>query len=102
DSRVQKLSREHPAIFIAFDLLVDPGGRSLLKAPLRERRAELEKFARTYFAGSDQIRLSPATTDVKVAKRWLNMAGGDLDGIIAKRLDIPYAAGERTGMEKIK
>ena len=28
ESRVQKLSREHPAVFIAFDLLVAPGGLS--------------------------------------------------------------------------
>ena len=38
-SRVQKLAREHPAIFIAFDLLVDPKGDSLVQRPLNERRA---------------------------------------------------------------
>jgi len=102
ESRVQKLSREHPAIFIAFDLLVGPDGKSLLNRTLSERRKELEKFARKYFRASDHLRLSPATTDLTLAKRWFKTVGGDLDGIIAKRLDCPYKAGERTGMEKIK
>ena len=30
------------------------------------------------------------------------MAGGTLDGIVAKRLDLPYPTGERTGMQKVK
>src|SRR5690606_911169 len=29
-------------------------------------------------------------------------AGGDLDGVIAKRLDEPYRSGDREGMQKIK
>jgi ATP-dependent DNA ligase len=29
-------------------------------------------------------------------------AGGDLDGILAKRLDAAYASGERTAMVKVK
>src|SRR5687768_16858771 len=35
ESRIRKLSAEHPAIFIAFDLLVNADGRSLVKEPLR-------------------------------------------------------------------
>jgi ATP-dependent DNA ligase len=30
------------------------------------------------------------------------MAGGRLDGIIAKRLDLTYQSEERSGMQKIK
>jgi ATP-dependent DNA ligase len=48
------------------------------------------------------LRLSPATTDIKVARQWLDVAGDDLDGIIAKRLDCPYQSGERSAMRKIK
>src|SRR5881394_660952 len=70
ESRVRKLARENPAIFIAFDLLVGPDGKSLLNRTLSERRKELEKFARKYFRASDQLRLSPATTDLTLAKRW--------------------------------
>src|SRR6185295_6557228 len=37
-SRVQKLAAAHPALFIAFDLLADTNGKSLLRLSLRERR----------------------------------------------------------------
>jgi ATP-dependent DNA ligase len=101
-SRVRKLSKEFPAIFIAFDLLVDSKGHSLVKLPLRERRKQLEKFAKDFFAERGSIRLSPATLDLKVAEQWLARAGGDLDGIIAKELGCNYRTGTREGMEKIK
>jgi ATP-dependent DNA ligase len=49
-----------------------------------------------------QIRLSPATTDLRRAQKWFEKVGGDLDGIIAKLRDAPYASCERTAMQKIK
>src|SRR6266850_4566767 len=45
-SRVQKLSKEHPANLIVFDLLVDDRGRSITEAPLAERRKKLDAFAK--------------------------------------------------------
>ena len=102
ESRVCKLARETPALYIAFDLLVAEEGRLLVKQTLPERRAALEKFAEKYFNGQSHIRLSPATTDLTVAKKWFKTVGGDLDGIVAKRLDCPYMSGERTGMQKVK
>jgi hypothetical protein len=48
------------------------------------------------------LALSPATTDVATASAWLSGAGGAVDGVIAKRLDLAYRSGDRTGMEKIK
>ena len=48
------------------------------------------------------LRLSPATTQLSAAKKWFGSAGTSLDGLIAKRLDLPYTAGERKGMVKIK
>jgi ATP-dependent DNA ligase len=101
-SRVQKLSREHPALFIAFDLLADEDGKSLLKTPLEERRRKLEKFAAKYFKANPRVRLSPVTTDITAARKWFERVGTDLDGIVAKRVDCDYRAGERRGMEKIK
>ena len=56
-SRVQKLSQQTPAIFIAFDLLCGPEGKDLIEQPLRERRQALEKFATKYLAGQRSIRL---------------------------------------------
>src|ERR1051326_4617582 len=42
-SRVAKLAKAHPALFIVFDLLAQDR-QLFLKQPLRERRAWLEKF----------------------------------------------------------
>src|ERR1700694_1736195 len=100
-SRVLKLSEEHPCVFIIFDLLVDENGKSLVKLPLEKRRQELERFARKFFDKNGSISLSPATDDLVVARKWFHMGVG-LDGIVAKRKDLPYQTGERTGMQKIK
>src|SRR6266496_2771290 len=102
ESRVKKLAKEHPATLIIFDLLADSAGKSMLDLPLRERRRELELFAETYLTDPKRIRLSPATTNPKRARDWFENPGSDLDGIIAKRLDVPYASDERTAMQKIK
>lgn len=101
-SRVQKLAAAHPAILIVFDLLLGEDGKSLLDSPLRERRGRLQKFAAKFFPDEKQVRLSPATVQLKEAQKWFSKVGGDLDGIIAKRLDCAYASGERTAMVKIK
>jgi ATP-dependent DNA ligase len=101
-TRVKKLAAETPAMFIAFDLLADDRSNSLVKKSLTERRLRLEKFATKYFRGQTAIRLSPATTDVKMAGKWFKMTGGSLDGIVAKRLDVEYRSGTRDGMVKIK
>ena len=100
-SRVAKLAKEHPAIFIVFDMLAHDSA-SLLKKNLRDRRKALEKFARSNFKSKNAVRLSPATIELRQAKRWFDKTGGDLDGVIAKRVDMPYASGERTAVVKIK
>jgi ATP-dependent DNA ligase len=100
-SRVAKLAAAHPAIFIVFDLLAQDRHRYLDRT-LKERRKLLEKFAKQNFKSNKAVRLSPATTDPKQAKKWFDKAGGDLDGVIAKRLDMPYRSGERDGALKIK
>jgi ATP-dependent DNA ligase len=101
-SRVRKLAAETPAWLVVFDLLANDKGESLREAPLRERRPELVRFAGKFFDGANALKLSPATTDLKVAKKWFGAVGASLDGLIAKRLDAAYAAGERTAMVKIK
>lgn len=100
-SRIEQLSRKTPALLIVFDLLGDERGRPLLDMPLSERRPTLEAFARRTFGMSD-VRLSPATTNLSDAKGWLKKVGSTLDGIIAKRRDVPYGAGTRDAMVKIK
>ncbi|MEA2885134.1 MAG: hypothetical protein QOH32_4390, partial [Bradyrhizobium sp.] len=101
-SRVAKLSKETPALLLVFDLLATAKDRQLAAQPLAKRRAALETFAKVQFRGQSTFRLSPATTSYAIAKKWLAQAGGGSDGVIAKRLDLPYQAGTREGMQKIK
>jgi ATP-dependent DNA ligase len=101
-SRVQKLANTFPAMFIVFDLLVNERGISLAAKPLADRRKRLETFARKYLATQERIRLSPAANSLTRAQRWFQTSGGDLDGVIAKRLDLPYQGGKRDGMVKVK
>jgi ATP-dependent DNA ligase len=101
-SRVTRLATETPAIFVVFDLLAGEDGRSLVAEPLSVRRARLEQFAAEYFEKGGSIRLSPATTELAQAEKWLAQTGATLDGIIAKRRDLAYRSGERDGMQKIK
>ena len=101
ETRVRRLAAAKPAMLIAFDMLQDAKGRDLAQEPLAERRAALERFF-SKVGESAFLRLSPATDSRAEAARWLKRAGGgELDGVVAKRLDAPYRAGERD-MLKIK
>jgi ATP-dependent DNA ligase len=94
ESRIRKLSAEIPAQFIAFDVLLW-NGEAVWKRPLEERRAELERL--------DGFRLSPCTQDVSAARGWLDeFETMGLDGVVAKRLGLPYLPGSRDGVVKVK
>jgi ATP-dependent DNA ligase len=101
-SRIKKLAAETPALLIVFDLLVGADGKTRIERPLHERRRELEMFYSKYLRGIPGIRLSPATTQLAEAKRWLAGTGATLDGIIAKQRALAYRTGDRRGMQKIK
>jgi ATP-dependent DNA ligase len=101
-SRIQKLSRSTPANYIIFDLLVDETGKTIFEQPLVARRQKLEKFAKKHFARNASIELSPKTENYATAQKWLSSAGLKLDGVIAKRNDLPYRSGTRDGMQKVK
>ena len=101
ESRVRELAKRIPATYVVFDLLVDERGTDLTKRPLRERRPMLEAFAARFLIGED-IALSPASTDRAVVEQWFRQVGNALDGVIAKRIDLPYASGERSAVQKIK
>jgi ATP-dependent DNA ligase len=98
ESRIQKLSRETPAQYMLFDCLA-LDGNELINAPLSDRRSATERFYAK--EGNAILLLSPATDDPSQAYKWLAESGGALDGVIAKRLDEPYQAGERA-MRKVK
>jgi ATP-dependent DNA ligase len=97
-SRVAKLAQATPAAFVAFDLLA-AGGKSLMGAPQRERRAQLEKL----FKGIRRpLYLTPMTHDRDLAVDWLQrFEGAGLDGVIAKPAAAAYQPGKRA-MFKIK
>jgi ATP-dependent DNA ligase len=97
ESRIRKLSVETPARLMLFDCLWFDG--ELSGHPIAERRAALEAFYAKHRSAT--LRLSPVTEDRAVAQRWLDAAGGALDGVIAKRRDEAYQPGERA-MRKVK
>jgi ATP-dependent DNA ligase len=95
ESRVQRLAGEIPADFIAFDLLLW-GRKKIHRKPLEERRAALTEL-------TDGFRLSPVSKDADLAKRWLgSLDAAGLDGVVAKRLGLPYLPGSREGVVKVK
>jgi ATP-dependent DNA ligase len=99
-SRVQKLSAQTPAIYLLFDCLVDRDNRKMTDKPLVARRDALEAF---FFPlrHPGLLRISPYTRSPAEAQQWLDRVAGSLDGVVAKRIDDPYLAGERA-MEKVK
>src|SRR4030095_6759421 len=93
ESRVQKLSAEMPADFVAFDLLLWDG-EAIHEFPLDERRKRVEKLP---------FSVSPATNDRKVAEGWLDrLEVAGFDGVIAKRKGLPYLPGSREAVVKVK
>jgi ATP-dependent DNA ligase len=97
-SRVKTLAGETPASYVAWDLLA-LDDEDLREAPLAARRERLEKVLGR---SKPPVHLSPATRDRALAQDWFRrFEGAGLDGVMAKRLDEPYRAGERT-MIKVK
>ncbi len=95
ESRVRKLAEEIPARYIAFDVLVWRGEEVWTK-PLAARRRALHQKAKRF-------ALSPATNDREEALAWLDRFEAlGLDGVVAKRLDVPYLPGSREGVVKVK
>ncbi len=94
ESRIRRLSAEIPAQFVVFDVLLWDG-ETVWKLPLEERRARVEAL--------DGFRLSPATRDVEEARGWMaRFEALGLDGVIAKKLGVPYLPGSRDGVVKVK
>ncbi len=95
ESRINRLAKEIPAEFIVFDVLLW-NGEPVYEQPLERRRRELEKLAKDF-------RLSPCTRDADAARGWLDtFEAAGLDGVIAKRIDMPYLPGSREAVVKVK
>ena len=97
-SRIARLARETPAQLMLFDCL-RVGETDLGSQTLDERRAALEAFHRRH--GTPALLLSPCSPRLDDAAGWLARSGGALDGVVAKRRDEAYRAGERA-MLKVK
>ncbi|MDQ3896988.1 MAG: ATP-dependent DNA ligase [Actinomycetota bacterium] len=99
-SRVERLRRETPASFVAFDLLA-VGDDDLRPLPLAERRARLAELLE---GGPSVMSATPATDDRVAAASWLaRFTGGGIDGVVAKDPASPYEAGRRaTSWLKVK
>jgi ATP-dependent DNA ligase len=95
ESRIRRLAAEIPSDYVAFDLLVWKGA-PVHELPLEKRRRELERKAKRF-------RLSPVSREVAQAERWLDrLEQAGLDGVVAKRLELPYLPGSRDGVVKVK
>jgi ATP-dependent DNA ligase len=90
-SRIDRLSRETPASFIAFDLLA-LGDEDLRAESTVERRRRLEAVMQP----TPRVALTPRTTDADEAEQWFTRyEGAGLDGVVAKPADLRYVEGER-------
>jgi ATP-dependent DNA ligase len=95
ESRIRRLAAEIPSDYVAFDLLVWKGA-PVHELPLEKRRRALERKAKRF-------RLSPVSREVAQAERWLDrLEQAGLDGVVAKRLGLPYLPGSREGVVKVK
>jgi ATP-dependent DNA ligase len=110
ESRVNKLAEETPTSFVVFDVL-GHGKEDLRSLPLSDRIDRLTSlFGTTRPAVArdpattpgSTFSLPPCTDDPDVAAEWFDdLEKVHLDGIIAKRLSLPYCEDERV-MIKIK
>ena len=95
ESRVRKLSAEIPAEFVVFDVLLWDG-EPVWKQPLEERRARVEALD-----GFRNVAVHDATSRRRAA--WLDrFETMGLDGVVAKKLGVPYLPGSRDGVVKVK
>ncbi len=97
-SRVERLRRETPAMFVAFDVLA-AGDRDVRAGPFVERRAALEGLA---LPPGGAVVVTPITEERDVAAEWLDhFGGGGVDGVVAKHRALAYEPGKRV-MVKVK
>jgi ATP-dependent DNA ligase len=106
ESRVRRLAAEIPASFVAFDLLAE-GGADLRERRLAERRSRLaamlgREASEHLPTRTTAVLLTPQTGDADEAAGWFErLERIGLDGVVAKRADQRYVAGQRV-MVKVK
>jgi ATP-dependent DNA ligase len=94
--KIAELSKQHPAQFVAFDVLAWQG-RDADAEPFSQRRRILESVPLP-----EGMHLTPITSDPDLAREWFDrFEGAGLDGVVCKPADAPYTPGKRT-MLKVK
>ncbi len=96
-SRVELLSEQTPACYVAFDLLARDD-EVLMEQPFAERRQALERLLGGAGFRKAPVELMSTVATPQEAQEWLASA----EGAIAKELSAPYRPGERKGMVKVK
>jgi ATP-dependent DNA ligase len=95
-SRVERLSLETPASFVAFDVL-EHGTSDVRGLPFVERRRVLEELCAD---AQPPLVVTEVTDDERRAAAWLDARNG-IDGVVAKHRDLRYESGVRA-MIKVK
>ncbi|MDQ6708963.1 MAG: hypothetical protein M3Z11_00255 [Candidatus Dormibacteraeota bacterium] len=86
---IARAVRDHPTTYVVYDILY-ARGRSLMQEPLQRRQARLRESVRS----ANRIYVADPVAAEGVAF-FDAAAEKGLDGIVAKRLDSPYRAGQR-------
>jgi ATP-dependent DNA ligase len=96
-SRIERLAKETPAVFVAFDLLAEQD-QTLLERSYDERRDALESLLAGKAFAKAPVELMAVADSAEQASEWLQRA----EGAIAKERTAQYRPGERKGMVKVK
>lgn len=92
---IEEMEARYPLRYFAFDVLyVD--GQDFTRKPLAERRRKLEQLVKWTPDDPIQVAERIVTDDPEVLERFFHdEVQRGLEGILAKRLDSPYQAGQR-------
>ncbi|MFI7598261.1 ATP-dependent DNA ligase [Actinoplanes sp. NPDC049681] len=97
--RIGAVVAQHPAHFVAFDVLRDGRGRELLDQPLEARRRRLQRLLAS---ACPQLTLCPQTGEEKIARSWLaDWSSSGIEGLLVKPSHSGYDVG-KAGWIKIK
>ncbi len=90
---IEELAKEYPLRFFAFDLLY-ADGEDYTPRPFSERRERLKRLIKkNTVIEPSELFITDRPADI--AKYFEEAVERGLEGVVAKRLDAPYAAGSR-------
>jgi hypothetical protein len=90
------LAVEHPASYVAFDVLA-AGGKDVRSLPLRERRATLEGLAGAWVP---PLQVPPVTMSEVQARAWfVDYRPAGMEGLVVKAAGGAFVPGRRDGVK---